>query len=29
MTDQALVPDDAPHLLIVDDDPRIRNLLKQ
>ena len=29
MTDQSLVPDDAPHLLIVDDDTRIRNLLKQ
>jgi len=30
MTDQSSVPgDDAPHLLVVDDDTRIRNLLKQ
>ncbi|TJU89319.1 MAG: response regulator, partial [Mesorhizobium sp.] len=28
--DQAAAPDDdAPHLLVVDDDTRIRNLLKQ
>ena len=29
-TDRPLAPnDDAPHLLVVDDDTRIRNLLKQ
>ena len=30
MTEPVAVPhDDAPHLLVVDDDTRIRNLLKQ
>jgi two-component system phosphate regulon response regulator OmpR len=30
LTDRSAVPgDDAPHLLVVDDDTRIRNLLKQ